>query len=127
MAIAPSGSLETIFPASSHTLQVLLCNKHLFIIPHHKLIPSINKYMLISAESLSDHFAISLIHTSKKTVCHQYGLNLNANKKNGCKQPVFSPCLFADSLIDSSVALPAETIDTLYAALCHNPSLPPPL
>lgn len=32
LVIAAAGSLETIFPASSHTLQVLLCNRHSFII-----------------------------------------------------------------------------------------------
>lgn len=64
MAIAAAGSLETIFPASSHTLQVLLCNRHLFIIS-----PQISSFdqlhILILTASPSDHSAILLIVTSK--------------------------------------------------------------
>lgn len=33
--------------------------------------------------------------------------------------------LFADDLINSNIALPAETIHTLFRALCHNPQFPP--
>lgn len=42
LAIAAAGSLETIFRASSHTLQVPPRNGHLFIISPPELAPSIN-------------------------------------------------------------------------------------
>lgn len=122
LAIVAASSLETIFPASSHTLQVLLCNRHLFIIS-----PQISSFdqqyiLIFSCLTCWSRFCCAHIYLQNIVNCW-YSFNLNANKraKTACLRSSF-----VDGLINSSIALPAETINTLFGALCHNPRPPTP-